>query len=229
MVKTIKITGMVPQGIFEQVSLMAADNTKDLSMSGVGQENPLYNIHQAILVLEIGTHLSAIGRQGVAKPSLLVAVDEESPSTVLGFLLSMPIDNRPDECGISYGAVKATHRRKGIFKALVMELGQHFPKSTLSCPMSLVPMYERMGYKVTGHRDHHIAMSNGASPGGTMPIFNPDDISDHPVLLMAQADTVKKFGQAGIFSALQKLTLEAELATKKAKMFAEDRLKQTQP
>lgn len=227
MIKTIRVKGRATPDVDQQIAAMAAEYMQDLSLTGwcVDKANPLHGLYVAMLLVEIGTHIQAMGIPGAPKVSLFVAADEDKPNEILGFVLCMPIDGRPDECGISYAAVKTSHRRRGIFTAMLQELGNHFPKASLSCPMNLVPMYEAFGYKVTGNREAHITMNNGSLPGGRMPVFNPDHFEDHPFVLEAKAQAIGQHGINGVITSLIKNTQENEAGAESARNFAQERMR----
>ncbi len=98
---------------------MVVDNLTDISMVGTAPSNPLYNVYQYTVGYEVHLYLEALsGAKGIAV-ELIVATDDEDPETVIGFLLYLPVKDDPEACGLAYMAVQASHRRRGVARAML--------------------------------------------------------------------------------------------------------------
>lgn len=224
MIKTIRITSQIHPLIFQQVSAMGAEYTQDLSISGVGPSSPLFGIYQGILVTELGTYMASIGRQGVPQGELIIATDDEAPNQVLGFLLYMPLNGTTDSCGVNYTAVRRSHRGTGIMRKMFDEMLARYPNVSLSCQIDLVPLYEHMGFKVEGNHEVQISMIIGKKSDAQMPVFNPDDVIDHPVIQTSRSLMLQKYGAGEIHKAMLHHDSSTQARIKKAQDFAEQRM-----
>lgn len=214
MIKTITYTRDIPKDIEMQVAKMAFDYADDLSMNGFKRGQPLFGLDQVMIVIEMGTLMSNIGVPGGTNGGLIYAHDQTDSQRVIGFLLYMPLDGVVGECGINYMAVHHEHRKAGVATKLLAELNSAFRQATLTCQIELVPMYEKLGYKVIGNRDSHITMTNGAVPStASMKIFNPEDVLDHPMLTMVHKEVKRSMSQSQI---IHEMTVQTSLIGKKA-------------
>jgi ribosomal protein S18 acetylase RimI-like enzyme len=225
MIKTITYTRDIPKGIEMQVAKLAFDYADDLSMNGFKSGQPLFGLDQAMVVIEMGTLMSNMGVPGGTNGGLIYAHDQADSQRVIGFLLYMPLDGVVGECGINYMAVHHEHRRAGVATKLLSELNSSFRQSTLTCQIELVPMYEKLGYKVIGSRDSHVSMTNGVEPStASMKIFNPEDVLDDPMLTMVHNDIRRSMSQSQI---IHEMTVQTNLIEKKAdeaRAYAENRM-----
>lgn len=225
MITTITYTRNIPEEINEQVAKMMCEYAEDLSLNGFKRGQPLYCLDQVLLILEAGTLMSNMGRLGGTNGGLIIAYDDSDTKRVLGFLIYMPLDGVVGECGVNYMAVHHEHRRAGIGAKLITALNGTFRQSTLSCQIDLVPMYEKHGFRVIGHRESHITMTNGSVPSTAgMKIFNPEDVMHHPMLRMAHQDVQQRHSQAEIIREMQVQTSLVAQRTERARAYAEQRM-----
>lgn len=193
-------------------------------MSGVGPSSPLYGIYQAILETELGTYMASIGRPGVPQGGLIIAIDDDTPNQVLGFLIYMPLTGTADSCGVNYTAVRKSHRGSGLMRKMFDELLARYPNVSLCCQIDLVPMYEHLGFRVEGNHSEHISMNNGTKSAAPMPVFNPDDVIDHPIIQTARTLMLKRYGAGEVHKAMLHHDASTQVKIKKAKDFAEQRM-----
>lgn len=225
MIKTITYTRDIPKDIEMQVAKMAFDYADNLSMNGFKRGQPLFGLDQVMIVIEMGTLMSNIGIPGGTNGGLIYAHDQGDSQRVVGFLMYMPLDGVVGECGINYMAVHHEHRRAGVAAKLLDTLHSAFRQSTLTCQIELVPMYEKLGYKVIGSRESHVTMTNGDIPStASMKIFNPEDVLDHPMLLMVHKEIKQRLTQGQIIHEMTVQTSLVEKKTQEAREFAEKRM-----
>lgn len=230
MITTITHTRNIPKEIDEQVAKMMFDYAEELSLNGFKRGQPLYVLDQVLLALEAGTLMSNMGRLGGSNGGLIIAHDDSDTKRVIGFLMYMPLDGVVGECGVNYMAVHHEHRKAGIGAKLITTLNSAFRQSTLSCQIDLVPMYEKHGFKVIGHRESHITMTNGEIPSKAgMKIFNPEDVMEHPMLKMAHREVQQRHSQAEIIREMQIQTSLVAKRTELARAYAEQRMQAILP
>lgn len=221
----IRYTTAVPPPLAMQIIGLSMENVQDLSMSGILPESPLYEISQAMMAMEIGSYLSAIGVPGGGNGEVLVATHASMPGQAVGYLLYMPLTDTAGQCGVNYGAVLKGMRGKGVFSALVKAMLDNYPSASLSCAIQHVSLYERLGFHVYGHRETQILMTTQKCIGeAKMPVVDINAFDDHPLIQSAQASTVAKHGAQKIHQALFAQTLEVEAKAKAAENFAKARL-----
>lgn len=225
MIKTITYTRNIPKAIEMQVAKMAFEYAEDLSMCGFKRHQPLYGLDQVMLALEMGTLMSNVGVPGGTNGGLIYAHDNTDSQRVIGFLLYMPLDGVVGECGLNYMAVHHQHRKAGVATKLLSALDRAFRQTTLTCQIPLVPMYEKLGYKVIGSRQSQVTMTNGSIPSTAgMKIFNPEDLLDHPMLTHVHMDIKRRMTQAQIVHEMTIQTALIDQMTEKARVYAEQRI-----
>ncbi|MDY7559824.1 GNAT family N-acetyltransferase [Pseudomonas sp. CCC3.2] len=148
-----------PEPIKDQILKMVVDYLTDISMVAIAPSNPLYSLYQYGIGFEVHLYLNAMdGSKGIPV-ELIVALDVEDTSKVLGFLLYLPVTDDPDACAVPYMAVCATHRRQGIARSMLQELLGRYPHAELACTAAKVPYFESMGFQVLTARGPQIVMN----------------------------------------------------------------------
>lgn len=224
MITTISITSSVPEKLSRQVREMGAEYSDELAMDAFHKSSPMNIVGRAMMNLELGTYMSAMGRHDAEEPGLIVASDDQK-DLVLGFLLYAPLTGDSGQCGILYTAVSIEMRKRGILRQMLAQLAKSFHQSTLSCQISLVPMYEHLGYHVIGHRNSQIVMTNGNTPSlGRMRLMNPESAMHHPMVLQANSEMILRFGQEQILSSLIKHSQDVQAKQTQAEAFAKAKI-----
>ena len=223
LIKMTRITDKIHPGISSQVTLLVTENTSDLSMTGVKPANPLYGPYQVYLMLEAGAYLQQVGSANPSPAELIIAFDDQKPNQILGFLLYQLVGGVYGESSVNYTAVREGSRRLGIMRMMFSEMLRHHPASSLSCQEELVPVYERLGFKVDGHRESHITMSIGHPSGGAVASFT-GDISSHPLIVMAREEALKIFGPERMRRELANQQITIEFGIESAKKVSADRI-----
>lgn len=226
MIETHLITTKLDPFLLGQVVNIAGICSHELSINPVSPGSTLYELFQVTLCVEVGHYLDAIGhpmargRHG----ELVVAVDTDRPGQAVGFLMYCPLSGVAGQCGIYYTAVLPGWRRRGVFKAMLGVMLGRYPSAALSCEIGMVPMYERFGFKVYGHRDGQVQMAIGDcdSKAGMM-LIDPRALEQDPVINQCRDAMLRKHGQAKMMQALVAFTQEAALRTEKAKAYAAER------
>lgn len=222
MITTVSIIGNVPAIISKQIRAMGAEYSDELAMDAFPKSSPLNIVGRAMMSLELGAYMAAMGRDPVQQAGLIVALDDAKPDVVFGFILYAPLSGEPGHCGIIYTAVSVELRRRGILRQMLVKLSERMRQSTLSSQISLVPMYERLGFHVIGHRDSQIVMTNGQTPSaGKMRLMNSDMALEHPDVLQANTEMLQRFGHEQIHKSLVAHTQDMDLKRVLAKDFAE--------
>lgn len=143
----------------DQILQMVVDNLTDISAVALPPSNPLFAVYQYAVGYEVHLYLQALdGSKGIAV-ELIAAMDEEDPSKVLGFLLYLPVKDDPQACGVAFLAVHASHRRRGIARAMVQDMLGRYPHAELTCAVGKVPYFEALGFQVLGTRGHQVLMN----------------------------------------------------------------------
>lgn len=225
MVTTVSITGSVPVIISKQIRSMGAEYSDELAMDAFPKSSPLNIVGLAMMSLELGAYMAAMGRDVAEQPGLIIAIDDAQQDVVTGFLLYTPLSGEPGHCGIIYTAVTKELRGSGILRQMLAKLSERMRQSTLSSQISLVPLYERLGFHVIGHRDSQIVMTNGQTPSaGKMRLMNSDMALEHPDVLQANSEMLQRFGPEQIYKSLVAHTQDMDLKRVLAKDFAAARL-----
>lgn len=188
-------------------------------MTGVKPNNPLFGPYQVFLMLEVRAYMEQVGRTNPSTAELIVAFDDKNLNKVVGFLLYQLVGGAPGEASINYTAVEKSSRGRGVMSAMLKEMLGHHPAASLSCQPALIPLYERLGFKVDGHRETHVTMSIGNCSGGAVASF-AGDVSTHPMITMARQEALKLFGPERIRNELAIHQFTIELGTRRAEGIA---------
>ncbi|BAN47099.1 GNAT family N-acetyltransferase [Metapseudomonas resinovorans] len=137
-----------PESLKSQVLQMVVDYFSDISPVPLTPSNPLYQLYQYVIGFEVHLYLQGMDSAVDSSARLILALDDEDPSQVLGFALYLPSQDDAEACTLAYMAVAASHRRRGIARALLQRVTLHRPHVELACVASKVPAFEAMGFQV---------------------------------------------------------------------------------
>ena len=186
------LTSPPPESLKSQVLQMVVDYFSDISPAPLTPSNPLYQLYQYVIGFEVHLYLQAMGSDA-GSARLILALDDEDPSQVLGFALYLPSPDDPEACTLVYLAVRASHRRRGIARAMLQRMILLHPHAALACVASQVPVFEAMGFAVLGARGPQVLMNtrNRASDGGVAvqdlaPIFQSKEVRQIHAYLLKQ-------------------------------------------
>ncbi|MGX5219047.1 GNAT family N-acetyltransferase [Pseudomonas segetis] len=182
-----------PEALEAQVLQMVVDYFSDISPVPLTPSNPLYQLYQYVIGYEVHMYLQAIsGAQG-GSPKLVLALDDDDPALMLGFALYLPSPDDAEACTLAYLAVQASHRRRGIAKALLQQVIEHRPHLELACAASKVPIFESMGLQVVAAQGPHVVLSSRAYRSAGMvavqdlaPIFQSKEVRQIHTYLVQQ-------------------------------------------
>lgn len=209
--------------ITHQVVELAIDNLTDITLLAVQPSNLMYEVYRYAIGVEIGVYVEHIGQTGDIKVEMVVAADEVG--RVIGFLIYLPVNGCPDACGVTYMAVSARHRRKGIARAMVNEMLQHFPHAGLSCAIEKVPYYEALGFQVLDRRDNQVYMNTrDYTAAGMMGTLNVAPIYESPVVQHIQDEIIRKYGRRALVDAQKQLARSYERGQTLAEKFVREHL-----
>ena len=148
-----------PEPVNSQILQMVVDYLTDISMVAIPPSNLLYNIYQYAIGYEVHLYLEALGGGKGIAVELIVAMDEQDPAKVIGFLLYLPVKDDPEACGVAYMAVQSGHRRQGVARRMLREMVGRYPHAELTCAVAKVPWFESMGFQVLGARGTQVLMN----------------------------------------------------------------------
>ncbi|WP_423357656.1 GNAT family N-acetyltransferase [Pseudomonas citronellolis] len=148
-----------PESLKNQVLQMVVDYFSDISPVPLTPSNPLYQLYQYVIGYEVHLYLQAMDSEVDSSARLILALDDEDPSQVLGFALYLPSQDDAQACTLAYLAVTASHRRHGIARAMLQQVAGHRPHVELACAASKVPAFESMGFKVLAAQGPHVLLN----------------------------------------------------------------------
>jgi GNAT superfamily N-acetyltransferase len=182
-----------PESLKSQVLQMVVDYFSDLSPAPLQPSNPLYQLYQYVIGFEVHLYLQAMGSEEGSSARLILALDDEDPSRVLGFAMYLPSKDDPDACTLLYTAVQASHRRRGIARAMLQQMQLLHPHAALACVASRVPTFAALGFRVLGARGPQVLMnsrdhaSNGlVAVQDLAPIFHSKEVGQIHSYLVKQ-------------------------------------------
>ena len=135
-----------PESLKAQVLQMVVDYLSDLSPVSLTPSNALYPLYQYVVGFEVHRYLERMDDAQPGQPKLLLALDAEDPSQVLGFALYLTYLDDPQASALLYLAVLTRRRRRGIGGALVAEMIARHPHAQVACVASKAPFFEALGF-----------------------------------------------------------------------------------
>lgn len=90
------LTTPPPESLKSQVLQMVVDYFSDISPAPLTPSNPLYQLYQYVIGFEVHLYLQAMGGEDGSGARLILALDDEDPSRVLGFALYLPSPDDAD-------------------------------------------------------------------------------------------------------------------------------------
>lgn len=211
--------------VTHQVLQMVVTYLTDLSMLAVPPSNPLYNVYRWTLPCEVDLYLQRIGQMPAAPVELIVAYDDMNPTEAVGFLLYLPVPTHPDACGVTYMAVKQSHRRRGFGTAMMRQAIARYPHVELTCPVKKVPFYEQLGFQVIDSENTQVVMNTrSASTTGLMGIVDVTPIYQSPQAKEIHAQLVNRWGIKVMANAEKQLQRHADQLARQAASYVRERL-----
>jgi GNAT superfamily N-acetyltransferase len=182
-----------PESLKNQVLQMVVDYFSDISPVSLTPSNPLYQLYQYVIGYEMHLYLQAMDSAVDSSARLILALDDQDPSLVLGFALYLPAKDDPDACTLVYMAVQADQRRRGIARAMLQQMVARHPHAELACVASKVPTFEAMGFQLLAAHGPQVLMSTHAYRSDGMlavqdlaPIFQSKEVQQIHAYLLKQ-------------------------------------------
>lgn len=148
-----------PESMKSQVLQMVVDYLSDISAVSLPASNPLYQLYQYVVGLEVHRYLDSMDGAQAGKPELIMALDADDPANLLGFALYLPYVDDPDACALLYLAVQDSHRRQGIGRAMVEAMMARYPHAEVACVAGKVPYFEALGFLPLAARGPQVVMN----------------------------------------------------------------------
>lgn len=211
-----------PEDLKSQVLQMVVDYFSDISPVSLTPSNPLYQLYQYVIGYEVHLYLQAMNNDQQSSARLILALDDEDPSQVLGFALYLPSEDDEQACTLAYMAVQADHRRSGIARAMLKKMIAHRPHAELACAADKVPTFEALGFQVLAAQGPHVVMSTRNYRSGGMvavqdlaPIFQATEVRQiHAYLLKQHGKKAMSDAESKRDRVLDQMAYQAELLVK---------------
>ncbi|NWC94910.1 MULTISPECIES: GNAT family N-acetyltransferase [unclassified Pseudomonas] len=211
-----------PEPINAQILQMVVDYLTDISMVAIPPSNLLYNVYQYAIGYEVHLYLDALGGSKGIAVELIVALDAQEQ--VMGFLLYLPVKDDPEACGVAYMAVHASHRRKGVARAMIQDMLARYPHAELTCAVEKVPAFESMGFQVRGVRGTQVLMNTrDYSTDGLMGLLDVASIYSSLEVRQIHTYLLQKHGKRAMVDAEKQRDRHFDQMTHKARMFVHAR------
>jgi len=182
-----------PESLKSQVLQMVVDYLSDISPVSLTPSNTLYQLYQYVIGYEMHLYLQAMDSELESSARLILALDDQDPSNVLGFALYLPAKDDPEACTLAYMAVHASKRRHGMARAMLQQITSRHPHTELACVASKVPTFEAMGFLLLAAHGPQVLMrtrayrSNGlVAVQDLAPIFESTEVRQIHAYLLKQ-------------------------------------------
>jgi predicted N-acetyltransferase YhbS len=148
-----------PEALKSQVVQMVVDYFSDISPVSLRPSNPLYQLYQYVIGYQIHLYLHAMDSARQNSAQLILALDDQDPSQVLGFALYLPSKADSEACTLVSMAVQTGMRRRGVARAMLQRTLSHHPQAELACVAGQVPIFAAMGFQVLAAQGPQVLMS----------------------------------------------------------------------
>lgn len=182
-----------PESMKSQVLQMVVDYLSDISPVSLTPSNPLYQLYQYVVGFEVHRYLDSMDGAQAGKPELVMALDADDPANLLGFALYLPYVDDADACSLLYLAVRVSHRRQGIGRAMVEDMVTRYPHAEVACVAGKVPYFEGLGFLPLAARGPQVVLntrsqaSNGVvAVQDLQPIFQSREVRQIHTYLVKQ-------------------------------------------
>ncbi|KPC28285.1 Acetyltransferase [Pseudomonas syringae pv. cilantro] len=217
-----------PEFIRSQIQQMVVDYVTDISLVAIVPSNPLYNLYQYGVGYEVHLYLNAMDGSQDLTVELIVALDDDDPEIVSGFLLYLPVQNDPQACAVAYMAVRESQRRQGIARAMLEKMVARYPHAELYCTVDKVPCFEALGFQVLGARGPQVIMNTrDHGTDGLLAVMDIAPIYSSVEVRQIHAYLLKQHGEQAMLDAEKQRDRHLDELTRKAKAYAEGRLGST--
>lgn len=214
-----------PESIDSQIMQMVVDYVTDISMVGIAPSNPLYPLYQYGVGHEVHQYMQAMDGSRGFPVELIVALDEEDPSSVSGFLLYLPVQGDAQACAVAYMAVKSNQRRRGIARAMLQKMLERYPHAELACFVNKVSYFEAMGFQVLGVRGPQVLMNTrDQQTDGLLAVLDIAPIYNSVEVRQIHAYLLKQHGKRAMTDAEKQRDRQLDQMTRQARLYVQQRL-----
>lgn len=214
-----------PESLKSQVLQMVVDYFSDISPAPLTPSNPLYQLYQYVIGFEVHLYLQAMGSDAGSSARLILALDDEEPSRVLGFALYLPSPDDPDACSLVYTAVQACHRRQGIAGTMLQQLRRLHPHAALACVASRAPTFEAMGFRVLSARGAQVLLNTHAqAAAGWVAVQDLEPIFQSKEVRQIHSYLLKQHGAKAMREAEKQRDRLLDQLARQAQALVEERL-----
>lgn len=225
MVTITRLENTPPEFIDSQIMQMVVDYVTDISMVGIAPSNPLYPLYQYGVGHEVHQYLQAMEGSRGFPVELIVALDDDDPSVVSGFVLYLPVQDDPQACAVAYMAVRADQRRQGIARGMLGKMIQRYPHAELGCFVGKVPYFEAMGFKVLSARGPQVLMNTrDRQTDGLLAVLDVAPIYHSVEVRQIHAYLLKQHGKRAMADAEKQRDRQLDQMTRQARVFVQERL-----
>lgn len=208
-----------PESLKDQVLQMVVDYLSDISAVPVTADNPLYPLYQYVIGFEVHLYLQAMNGDPNGPAQLILALDDDDPSRVLGFALYLPSPDDAEACTLAYMAVQASRRRRGIARAMLQRMLDQRPHAELSCAAGKVPCFEALGFRVLAAQQSCVLMNTRARRSNGLvavqdlaPVFQSKEVRQiHAYLLKQHGARAMSEAEKARDRLLDEMAQEAEM------------------
>lgn len=239
----MRLDATPPESIESQITQMVIDYVTELSMVAIAPSNPLYPLYQYGVGHEVHQYLQAMdGSRGIAV-ELIVALDAEDPSIVIGFLLYLPVQRGSDQdpvnlsaqeqpaqeplpaCAVAYMAVQTARRRQGVARAMLAKMTERYPHAELACFVAKVPVFEALGFRVLGARGPQVLMNTHAQQtDGLLAVLDIAPIYNSLEVRQIHSYLLKQHGKRAMTDAEKQRDRHIDQLTRQARLFVNGQL-----
>lgn len=213
-----------PESLKAQVLQMVVDYLSDISPVSLTPSNPLYQLYQYVVGFEVHRYLERMDGAQPGQPKLLLALDDNDPSCVMGFALYLPYVDDPQACTLLYLAVLASHRRKGIGSALVADMVARHPHAHVACVASKAPYFEAQGFHAVSARGPQVVMCTRREPSqGTLAVQDLEPIFASTEVRQIHSYLLQQHGRKALSDAESKRDRLLDQLARQAQAFVEER------
>lgn len=217
-----------PESLKAQVLQMVVDYFSDISPVSLTPSNPLYQLYQYVIGYEVHLYLQAMNGAPDSPAHLMLALDDQDPAVVLGFALYLPSPDDAEACTLAYLAVQASHRGRGIARAMLQQVIARHPHVELACAANRVPIFEALGFQVLAAQGPQVSLNTRTyRSDGMVAVQDLAPIYQSTEVRQIHAYLLKQHGKKAMSDAEKKRDRLLDQMTYQAQQLVSERLTPT--
>ena len=170
--KTYKISSPIPEDIYVQILNLIERNSNEISINVFSKGSEIDDYMTMLELVKANLYLRRLNESEPYRIHILVT--EDMQGYILGYILYHKSIDAPTDVSIISTIVSEEYRNQGILRNMLDNLKQRYKSIFLSCFVSKVDIYEKLGFIQDCHLQTQIGMYYGTPGDGQIMTIDGD-------------------------------------------------------